>query len=124
MGRYYNGDINGKFWFGVQASDDASFFGGEKSEPSYLEYSFDTKDLPKIQSGLKKCWEKLRGHKGKLDKFFQERHSYSNEMLEQSLEVDAAKVAELLEWYARLALGKKIRNCVRKQGSCCFEAEL
>ena len=27
MGRYYNGDIEGKFWFGVQSSDDADFFG-------------------------------------------------------------------------------------------------
>jgi len=27
MGRYYYGDIHGKFWVGVQSSDDASFFG-------------------------------------------------------------------------------------------------
>ena len=26
MGRYYNGDIEGKFWFAVQSSDDADFF--------------------------------------------------------------------------------------------------
>lgn len=25
MGRYYNGDIEGKFWFGVQSSNDADF---------------------------------------------------------------------------------------------------
>ena len=41
MGRYYNGDIEGKFWFGVQDSDDASFFGGEKVEPNYIEYYFE-----------------------------------------------------------------------------------
>jgi len=29
MGRYYNGDIEGKFWFGIQDSNDASFFGIE-----------------------------------------------------------------------------------------------
>ena len=29
MGRYYHGDINGKFWFGVQSSVDACNFGGE-----------------------------------------------------------------------------------------------
>lgn len=28
MGRYYHGDINGKFWFGIQNSLDASHFGG------------------------------------------------------------------------------------------------
>ena len=27
MGRYYSGDISGKFWFGVQSSGDASEFG-------------------------------------------------------------------------------------------------
>ena len=27
MGRYYTGDIEGKFWFAVQSSDDADFFG-------------------------------------------------------------------------------------------------
>jgi hypothetical protein len=27
MGRYYHGDIEGKFMFGVQSSDDADFFG-------------------------------------------------------------------------------------------------
>jgi len=29
MGRYYSGSIAGKFWFGVQDSDDATKFGGK-----------------------------------------------------------------------------------------------
>jgi hypothetical protein len=29
MGRFYSGDIQGKFWFAVQDSDDADFFGVE-----------------------------------------------------------------------------------------------
>lgn len=124
MGRYYSGDITGKFWFGVQPSNDASFFGGEEAEPPYLEYSFSSDDLPKIESGIKTCREKLVSYKSKLDKFFKGCHSYDNEMLVKALEVNAAKVSELLEWYARLELGIKIRNCVRKHGSCCFEAEL
>ena len=33
MGRYYHGDISGKFWFGVQNSDDAKYFG---VEPEFL----------------------------------------------------------------------------------------
>ena len=32
MGRYYTGDIEGKFWFGVQDSDDACHFGGSEIE--------------------------------------------------------------------------------------------
>ena len=27
MGRYYDGDIEGKFWFGIQSSADGEFFG-------------------------------------------------------------------------------------------------
>ena len=29
MGRYYSGDIEGKFWFAIQSSDDADYFGVE-----------------------------------------------------------------------------------------------
>ena len=37
MGRYYSGDIDGKFWFAVQPSDDANYFGVEGERPNYLE---------------------------------------------------------------------------------------
>ena len=40
MGRYYTGDIEGKFAFGVQASDAADQFGVEGQTPEYLEYYF------------------------------------------------------------------------------------
>ena len=40
MGRYYNGDIEGKFWFAVQSSDDADFF-GQQGEARFLNYYFD-----------------------------------------------------------------------------------
>lgn len=66
MGRYYSGDIEGKFWFGVQSSDDASFFGGEASEPNYIEYYFSRDDLPNIEEGIKKCKQAL----GKYEKNF------------------------------------------------------
>ena len=53
MGRYYSGDIEGKFWFGVQSSDDASFFGGVIEEPTEINYHFNTKeDIKKVVSGL------------------------------------------------------------------------
>ena len=41
MGRYYSGDIEGKFWFTVQSSNAADRFGSIGYEPSYLEYYFD-----------------------------------------------------------------------------------
>jgi hypothetical protein len=32
MGRYYSGDIGGKFWFAIQDSCDAEYFGNEPEE--------------------------------------------------------------------------------------------
>ena len=54
MGRYYHGDIEGKFMFAVQSSDDADFFGVVGQPPeSQLEYSYREEDLPMIKKGLK-----------------------------------------------------------------------
>ena len=38
MGRYYEGDIEGKFWFAVQSSDDGEHFGAEEQGSNYIEY--------------------------------------------------------------------------------------
>jgi hypothetical protein len=123
MGRYYNGDIKGKFWFDVQDSDDASFFGGEKSEPKSIHYYFDKNDLPSIEQGIKSCLKILGENKAKLDQFFNLNKVYDDEMLIQAgFEED--EIDKFLEWYARLELGEKILKCVKEQGACSFEAEL
>lgn len=38
MGRYYDGDIQGKFWFAVQSSDDGEHFGAEEQSSNDIEY--------------------------------------------------------------------------------------
>jgi len=126
MGRYYNGDIEGKFWFGVQSSDDGDFFGSKGEEPNtFLNYHF-TKDehLKDIKKGIKECEKELGTWKEKLDKFFKDNNGYNAKMIEDQLELKEEKSKELLEWYARLELGNQILECVMKQGDCSFEAEL
>jgi hypothetical protein len=123
MGRYYTGDIEGKFWFAVQDSDDASFFGGEMSEPNYINYYFDKKDLPDIEKGIKTCLKELGENKAKLGKFFALNDGWNSELLVKA-GMKKGQMATLLEWYARLELGEKILTCVKKQGYCSFEAEL
>tara|TARA_R110002124_G_scaffold36337_3_gene117158 strand:+ start:631 stop:1011 length:381 start_codon:yes stop_codon:yes gene_type:complete len=126
MGRYYNGDIEGKFWFAVQSSNDADFFGSEGEEPNtYLNYHF-TKDehLKDIKKGIKECEKELGTWKEKLDKFFKDNNGYNDKMIEDQLGLKEEKSRELLEWYARLELGNQILECVMKQGDCSFEAEL
>lgn len=128
MGRHYSGDIEGKFWFGVQSSDDADFFGGMGAEPRELHYYFTEDDLPAIEEGIKECKAELGRHKAKLDAFFEPQTSYTDEQLSDYLglphdEYDKA-ARRVLEWYARLELGEKILACVKEKGECAFTAEL
>jgi len=123
MGRYYSGDIQGKFWFAVQSSDDASFFGGKVQEPNHIDYYFETDHIPEIKVGLERCKNALRGYKTKLDKFFKSNEWYNDKMLIEA-GFPAGKIKELLEWYARLGLGEKILKCVKEKGWCEFDAEL
>jgi hypothetical protein len=123
MGRYYSGDIEGKFWLGVQSSDDASFFGGDEIEPQYIEYYFDESHLDTISHGITTCELKLGEYKDKLDGFFKG-HTMWNEDLLKEAGIPADTMSELVEWYARLGLGTKILRCVQEKGSCNFEAEL
>ena len=125
MGRFYYGDIDGKFWFSVQASDDASFFGGDESEPQLIEYNFDSEEhLAGVQEGIETCEAELGKFKAILDDFFAENQSYNDEQISKKYGIQKETVATLLRWYARLELGRKIEDSLLQNGSCFFEAEL
>jgi hypothetical protein len=130
MGRYYNGDIDGKFWFAVQSSDDADFF-GVQGEARFLNYYFDEDNKKDVHKGILECDKHLGKYKKLLDDFFNNRDSYNDEMLTEYLNEKEKphnhseyEVKSHLEWYARLLLGRKIYNCILKHGECNFEAEL
>ena len=129
MGRYYHGDIEGKFMFGIQSSSDADFFGVE-GQASYLNYYYSKEDLPKVEEGIKECEGVLGEYLKHIDQFFKEKDSYNNEQLSKYLTEKLGKnVTEEntrfnLEWYARLELGREIRDCIKENDQCYFEAEL
>jgi hypothetical protein len=123
MGRYYSGDIEGKFWFGVQSSDDASFVGGNQCEPNFIEYCFEAEDKGDIEAGISKCRKALGDYKQKFDAFFSANIGYDEKML-IAAGFPKKKVSELLRWQARLELGEKILKCVNDTGRCYFQAEL
>ena len=112
MGRYYHGDIEGKFMFGVQSSSDADFFGVE-GQASYLNYYYSKEDLPKVEEGIKECEGVLGEYLKHIDQFFKEKDSYNNEQLSKYLteklgkDVTENNVAFNLEWYARLRTRKR-----------------
>ena len=70
MGRYYEGDIDGKFWFAVQSSDDGEFFGAEEQESNWIDYYVD-KEIFKEINGIKKCKKQLTfKHNGKTKRWW------------------------------------------------------
>jgi hypothetical protein len=123
MGRFYSGDIEGKFWVGVQSSDDADFFGVEGTQPEYLEYHYEQSDLDMVKDNLDICHKELGEYEAKLDDFFKDCQGYNDEMIVKHCDVTLEKAKSLLVWYARLQLGNKIAESL-KDGDCQFEAEL
>jgi len=131
MGRYYQGDIEGKFWFGVQSSDDANNFGGSEIELQdddgeiyELEYFFAKEDLESINEGIQTCITDLGEFKSKLDEVFSSSNGYNPDVLAKQLGVAEAKYSTIMDSYARLQLGNKIKKCVEDNGECRFTAEL
>lgn len=128
MGRWTAGDLEYKFMFGVQASDDADHFGVTGVEPEDkdmggLDYTFEKEHLPEINKGIKLCIKELGRYRKLLDKFFENNEGFNEEMIAISLKIPISEVRTLLEQYARYELGVKIRDCVKKKGHCYFWAE-
>jgi hypothetical protein len=119
MGRYYSGDIEGKFWFGVQSSTAADRFGVKHQAPNYVEYYYEQSDLPEVEEEIEFIKHSLGDKLQKLDNFFKFNNGYRDEMLN---EIGITGLD--LEHYADLKLGEKIRQCIIDTGACQFNAEL
>ena len=124
MGRYINGDINLKLWFGIQDSDAADRFGVTGHQPEELYYNFDIDSLPEIYQELSNIAKSLGSNLILLHKFFEENTSYTDEKLAEYLNVDEKEAKNLLKDYADFELGLKIANAVQTTGQCEFTAEL
>ena len=119
MGRYYSGDINGKFWFALQPSDAPSRFGGEETEPSYINYYFNEDHLEEIENEIEAIEESLGDKKKIIDDFLQTKGGYSSDDLTK-LGITEKEMRD----FADLGLGIQIRDCILENGDCNFEAEL
>jgi len=100
MGRYYSGDIEGKFWFAIQSSDDADFFGAEgevNEEDGEISYFFVKEDMDGINDGLEVCQEKLGENLPKLDVFFASVNGYSYDEIEELLGLEREEAKKALE---------------------------
>ena len=122
MGRYYSGDINGKFWFGVQSSNAADRFGRIGETPSYLYYYFDIDDLPEVEAEIQRIESTLGEKRATLDAFFNQegKLGYQDKELTE-IGIDEQDLSE----YADLLLGYKIAKELKESesGTCEFTAE-
>ena len=121
MGRFYEGDINGKFWFAVQSSDDGEFFGAMEDgsednieETGLIEYRIPQEEKDEaVADGISRCSESLGQWEGWLDDFFKANNSYNEDSIitfiaqEKDTNTTTEEVKSMLKWYARLYMGRK-----------------
>ena len=125
MGRYTFGDIDHKYWLGVQNSNAADRFGVIGEQPSVLYYCFNIYDhLDTVRTELTLIKNKLGENLEKLDKFFEGTSVYTGKQLADYLGKTEKEVELLLKDYADLILGNKILKQLETTGSCEFRAEL
>lgn len=128
MGRYYSGDIEGKFWFAVQSSDAADRFGVVGSQPNYLTYYYTRENLPDVIQELVNIKASLGDYFDKLKKFFDDKGYYNDEELMAYLGLENTddnkkKYRAMLSDYADHGLGVKIKNHLEQYDECVFDAE-
>mgnify|MGYP001329231190 CR=1 FL=1 len=137
MGRYYHGDIEGKFWFGVQSSvapRDFSPDGEHNNEDEMItHWGFSKKTLPDVEKHLETLTERLGSYKEILDEFFKDRDMYNDEELVKAVAPENFRTkgssyvdqfrATFLRDYADHFLGTQIADCIRKNGECHFKGE-
>ena len=116
MGRYYTGDIEGKFLFAIQSSDAADRFGVSGSQPS-LFYYFDDSNLSDVEDELRNIAKNLG------EKLIKIRHLWNHSFCNEDMKRLGISENDLGE-FADFELGLKIRRCIKQQGYCEFEAEL
>tara|TARA_R110000868_G_scaffold55690_3_gene173102 strand:+ start:3333 stop:3707 length:375 start_codon:yes stop_codon:yes gene_type:complete len=123
MGRYYNGDINGKFWFAVQDSNCADRFGkngyyNEFDETDLIRYSFEKEDLKGVTDELKSIRKNMGDKYKVVKKFFEANNGYNHTMLGE-----CGLTTHDISEYADLLIGRQIRDSIKSMGGCYFEGE-
>jgi hypothetical protein len=123
MGRYYFGDIDGKFWFGIQSSFAADRFGSlvceeEDDYPSTrYSYFFELEHLADVEEELANIINRMGWDNFNLLQLFcsapeHERPSFPDDTIRMHLSE-----------YADYILGLKIRDCIASTGQCYFEVD-
>jgi len=126
MGRYYTGDVEGKWWFGVQRSDTPRRFGGEET---FVEYALHNGD--DFKSEIKSIKDRLGDKLKTFDAFFEKENGYNEEMLMDFFKgkhSDYTKdnLTADLEEYADYKFGLDVAEYFKESGedSCYINSEM
>jgi len=103
MGRYYNGDIDGKFMFAVQPSNAGERFFARETEPEYIEYEISRDDYSKIIEELEKI--KSSGSVDRVQDMFDKTDYGWNDTIQKENGVSDEDIRE----YADYQLGMKVK---------------
>ena len=141
MGRHYDGDISGKFWFAVQSSDDGEYFGAlditeENTDSDYhegfVDYVIYFSDIDRVKAGIDLCKRQLRGNYSILNEFFLSNNGYNDEMIiehyqkTRGIHINEGFLREQLTIFARLDFGTQILSYFNENPGedCHFTAEM
>ena len=141
MGRHYDGDIEGKFWFAVQSSDDGEYFGAiditeENTDSDYhdgfVDYVIYFSDIDRVKAGIDLCKRQLRGNYSILNEFFLSNKGYNDEMIikhyqkTKGIHINEGFLREQLTIFARLDFGTQILLYFNENPGedCHFTAEM
>lgn len=119
MGRYYTGDIEGKFWFGVQSSYAPENIGGE-----LMRVTFQFADKRVVDFHIQRLNNQLGDNVAKLDKYFKENPCYNDEDLAKYLEIKTDEVKGILKDYADLELARQVSEYLQTADYCEIDCEL
>ena len=126
MGRYYDGDVEGKWWFGVQSSDTPERFGGYETHIDYTICNDDT-----FKSGIKLIKEDLGDKLEWLQQFFDENNGYNDAMLMEFMikknpRYDKSELSQDLENFADYDFAMQVKEYFDDTGNeyCHVNSEL
>ncbi len=109
MGRYYYGDIEGKFMFAVQPSDAGCRFGAEEDEPYAVDYSLDRDSYDHLCKELKSIEDS--GAVKRVKHMFESLEKIENKRSYGDEDCEKYKVTPLdLSEYADWLLGTKMKK--------------
>jgi|TARA_R110000796_G_scaffold215198_1_gene331191 hypothetical protein len=119
MGRYYNGDVEGKFMFAVQNSNAHERFGAVEENSGYVDYVVYRDSYNDIVEELDKI---DKGSIKRVENMFNNERGYNDE-IQKKYEVTPEDLSE----YADYEIGMQLKKFFDKNKDCyeCrFEAEL